>query len=397
MKKITLGVSSSISIYKALDLIRRLQEKECEVRVIMTPSAARLVSPLAFEAISKNPVALELFDERSAKKIEHIELAQWEELFIVAPATANVIGKFACGIADDFLSTHFMASTVPVFIAPAMNGRMWRAKALQENINTLRDRGFHILPPKRGQLACGEDDEGALEDVPTIVEEALLLLKPKDFEGKRVLVTAGPTREKLDSVRFISNPSSGRMGYEIADRARKRGAAVTLISGPSALTPPREVGLIKVETAEEMSREVEKRMAGSDILFMAAAPSDYKAKEIFKGKKPRKEGNFKIELEPTEDILKKTAKGKRKGQIICGFAAEVEDHLKKAKAKIVDKTLDVIALNDVSREEIGFQSEFNEVTLIWKNGRSVKLKKAPKSEIADLILDEISKKMPDEK
>jgi phosphopantothenoylcysteine decarboxylase/phosphopantothenate--cysteine ligase len=397
MFKVTLGVSSSIAVYKACEVARRLMEKGCSVRVIMTANAAKLVSPTVFEALTGNPAAVELFAERSARSIEHIELARWEDLLVIAPATANSIGKFANGIADDFLSTHFLASGVPCLIAPAMNGRMWRAPALQANIATLEKRGAVILAPKKGVLACGEEDIGALEDPGVIVEEALSLIRTKDLRGKKVIVTAGPTREYLDPVRFISNPSSGKMGYEIADTAQKRGAKVTLISGPSALTSPRNVDLIKVTTTEEMFSAVKKLSAGCDFLFMAAAPSDFAPKERSAGKRARKNGSFKIELVPTEDILKRISSGKRKKQVFCGFAAETDKHIEKAKSKLKDKGADLIALNDVSRKDIGFGSDENEMTIIWADGKTERLNKAFKRELADKLLDSVVKKLKHEK
>jgi phosphopantothenoylcysteine decarboxylase / phosphopantothenate---cysteine ligase len=392
MLKVTLGVSSSIAVYKACEVARRFMEKGCAVRVIMTRNAAKLVSPVVFEALTGNPAAIELFTERSAKSIEHIELARWEDLLVVAPATANVLGKFANGIADDFLSTHFLASTVPCLIAPAMNGRMWRAEALKANVATLKKRGVTVLDPKRGVLACGDEDIGALEDPGTIVDESLALAGPRDFLGMKILVTAGPTREYIDPVRFISNPSTGKMGYAIADAARKRGAKVTLISGPSDLAPPRNVYLIKVTTTEEMGKAVQANVAKSDFLFMAAAPSDFTPSDRLKSKKPRKEGAFDLGLLPTEDILKKVSPTKRKSQIFCGFAAETDEHIEKAKSKMADKGLDVIFVNDVSRNDIGFSADDNEITILRAKGRMEHLRKAPKKEIADLLLDAVLSK-----
>jgi phosphopantothenoylcysteine decarboxylase/phosphopantothenate--cysteine ligase len=392
MANITLGVSSSIALYKACEIVRRFRERGCEVRVIMTGNAAKLVSPIIFEALSGNPVAVELFSERSARSIEHIEIAKWEELFVVAPATANVIGKFTSGIADDFLTTHYLASTAPCLIAPAMNGRMWRAAAVRENVAILENRGVVFIGPKKGSLACGEEDVGALADPEAIVGKALTLLRPMDLRGKNVVVTAGPTREYLDQVRFISNPSTGRMGYRIAEAARRRGAEVTLISGPTEIEPPARVRLVMVETTDELSRVVKTHAAKCDYLFMAAAPSDFSPEKTSAGKRSRKEGPFSLRLLPTADILKDVAAKKKRNQLFCGFAAETGKHMENAKRKLGEKGVDVIALNDVSGKGTGFASEQNEITLVWAGGKTEKLGKASKAELATRLLDAVLKK-----
>lgn len=392
MPNVTLGVSSSIAVYKACEIVRRFRERGCEVRVIMTGNAARLISPVVFEALSGNPVAVELFSDRSARSIEHIEIAKWEELFVVAPATANIIGKFTSGVADDFLTTHYLASTAPCLIAPAMNGRMWRAPAVRENAAILENRGVAFIGPKRGSLACGEEDVGALADPEAIVEKALTLLRPMDLKGKSVVVTAGPTREYLDQVRFVSNPSTGRMGYRIAEAAQRRGAEVTLISGPTEIEPPARVRLVMVETTDELSRAVKAHAPKCDYLFMAAAPSDFAPEKMTAGKRARKEGAFSLKLVPTADILKDVAAKKKKGQLFCGFAAETANHMQNAKRKLGDKGVDLIAMNDVSGGNTGFASEQNEITLIWAGGKTQKLGKASKAELATRLLDAVMKK-----
>jgi len=392
MARVALGVSSSIAVYKACDIVRRLRERGCEVRVIMTSNAARLVSPIVFEALSGNPVAVELFAERSARAIEHIEIARWEEVFVVAPATANTIGKFAGGIADDFLSTHFLASTAPCLVAPAMNGRMWRAQALQANVSLLKKRGVIFIGPKKGALACGDEDTGALADPESIAEKALSLIRPMDLEGKKVVVTAGPTREYLDPVRLISNPSTGKMGYMIAEAARARGAAVTLITGPTEVRPPEKVEVVRVETTAEMLRAVKACAPSCDLLFMAAAPSDFAPDRRAASKRPRKDGAFSLRLVPTPDILKEAAAGKKKGQIFCGFAAETANHEEKAAGKLRDKRLDFIAVNDVSKKDAGFGSEDNELILIRAGGKKEKLGRASKRALADRLLDAVLRK-----
>ncbi|MFB3851866.1 MAG: bifunctional phosphopantothenoylcysteine decarboxylase/phosphopantothenate--cysteine ligase CoaBC [Acidobacteriota bacterium] len=392
MIKITLGVSSSISVYKALDIARRFKERDCDVRVIMTKNAAKLVSPLLFETLTGNPVAVDMYESRQSQKVEHIELAKWEDILVIAPATANIIGKMANGIADDFLSTHYLASTSKVVVAPAMNGRMYRNRIVQENIEKLKERGVIFINPKKGMLACGEEDEGALEEPLKIVETTLSLLKEKDLAGKSVVVTAGATREYIDPVRFISNPSSGKMGYLIAEEAEKRGAKVVLISGQTYLNPPKGVEFVKVETTSEMKKEVLNHFKKCDILFMAAAPSDFQPTSRAKEKIKRERGSLKIELKPTEDIVSTAAKNKKKNQIICAFAAETENHIQNAKKKIKAKGVDYIAMNDVSKKDSGFESDINEIILIDSKLNSYNLGKDSKQNLARKLLDKILKK-----
>lgn len=388
-KKITLGVTSSVAIYKSLDIIRRLKENDCDIKVIMTKNATKLISPLLFETISENSVVSDMW-ERETTRVEHIELAKWEDLLLVAPATANIIGKFASGIADDFLSTHFLASTKKKVIAPAMNCRMWRNKIVQRNINILKELDVFIIPPKKGKLACGEEDVGALEDVNIIVEKVLSLLKSDEkLFGKRVIVTAGATREYIDDIRFISNPSSGKMGLKIAEEAYRRGANVILIAGHLCEKTLYDIETIEVKTTEDMKKEILKRFNDCDYLFMASAPADFKPKEKFTGKIKRKNGNIKLTLTPTEDILKEISKVK-KNQVVIGFAAEIENHLNNAIEKLNEKKVDFIILNDVSRKDIGFESEFNEVYVISKNEKK-HLKMDKKENIAKKIIDIVTK------
>lgn len=392
MIKVTLGVSSSVSIYKALDIVRRFKERECDVKVIMTKNAAKLVSPLLFETISENPVAVDMYERATSVKVEHIELAKWEDVFVVAPATANIIGKMANGIADDFLTTHYLASTSKVVIAPAMNGRMFRNKTVRENIEKLKNAGVVIVNPKKGKLACGEEDEGALEDPPKIVEQTLSILKEtKQLLGKTVLVTAGPTREYIDPVRFISNPSSGKMGYFIAEEASKRGAKVILISGTTQIPSPQDVDFISVTTTSEMKEKVLEHFSLCDILFMAAAPSDFRPSKKEKEKIKRLDGSFKIELKPTDDILMEVSKLKKKNQIICAFAAETNNHIQNAKNKLLKKSVDFIALNDVSKKDCGFESDLNELILIDSKFNTFNLGRDSKLILASKLIDKIIK------
>ncbi len=392
MIKVTLGVSSSISVYRALEIVRRFKEKGCDVRVIMTKNASKLVSPLLFETLSGNPVAVDMYEKQFSKKVEHIELAKWEDVFLVAPATANIIGKMANGIGDDFLSTHYLASTARVVVAPAMNGRMYRNRVVQENIDKLKDRGVQFINPRKGMLACGEEDEGALEEPIKIVEKTLSLIQKRDLLGKKVVVTAGATREFIDTVRFISNPSSGKMGYFLAEEAFNRGAKVVLISGPSQLPVPEGVECEKIVSTSQLKEKLMKHFNGCDILFMAAAPSDFKPKIKHKEKIKREDGPLKIEFEPTEDIVALLAKQKKKNQIICAFSAETENHLENAKKKLLAKGVDYIALNDVSKKDLGFESDFNEVVLIDSKLKCFNLGRDSKQNIAIKIIEKILQK-----
>ena len=388
--RVTLGVSAGISIYKACDLVRRLRERGCEVRVVMTAHAARMVAPVTFQALSGHPVIVDLFEGAGDPSIAHIELAKWEELLLVAPATANAIGKFALGIADDFLSTHYLACTSPVLLAPAMNGNMWRHPAVQENLKVLEGRGHLILKPGKGSLACGDVDEGRLPEPGSIAEEATLLLsKTGDLDGVKVLVTAGPTREALDPVRYVSNRSSGRMGYAVAREALRRGATVTLVSGPTALEPPRGVNFVAVATAAEMEKAVREHFPACDILVMAAAVADYRLSAALPEKHKKSGGGWALALEPTPDILTGLKPLRRQEQFLCGFAAETEDLKANARRKLVEKGLDLIAANDVSREGSGFDADRNALTLLWPDGSEDRIPEASKTQCARALWEAV--------
>jgi phosphopantothenoylcysteine decarboxylase / phosphopantothenate---cysteine ligase len=389
-RRVTLGVSAGISIYKACDLVRRLRERDCEVRVVMTPHAAQMVAPVTFQALSGQPVITDLFAGAGDPSIAHVELAKWEELLLVAPATANVIGKFAHGVADDFLSTHYLASTSPVLLAPAMNGNMWRHAAVQENLKILEGRGHVILQPGRGSLACGDVDDGRLPEPTAIADEALMILdRPGDLAGVRVLVTAGPTREAIDPVRYVSNRSSGKMGYAVAREALRRGAEVTLVSGPVALEPPHGAEVVRVTTAAEMEAAVRERFAGAHVLVMAAAVADYRAARPLAGKHKRSGSSWRVDLKPTADILAGLKKLRTQGQFLCGFAAETENVKANAKKKLAEKGLDLIAANDVSREDVGFDSDRNALTLLWPDGSEDRIPEASKTRCAKALWDAI--------
>jgi|YNPNPStandDraft_1061719.scaffolds.fasta_scaffold11826_2 phosphopantothenoylcysteine decarboxylase/phosphopantothenate--cysteine ligase len=391
LHRVTLGVSAGISLYKACDLVRRLKDRNCEVQVVMTAHATRMVAPVTFQALSGRPVITDLFEGAGDPTIAHIELARWEDLLLVAPATANLLGKMARGIADDFLTTHYLANRgTPVLIAPAMNGAMWRHPAVQENLRILEERGHLVLSPARGSLACGDVDEGRLPEPPVLAEAAVGLLERRgDLEGRKVLVTAGPTREALDPVRYLSNRSSGKMGYALAREAALRGAEVTLVSGPVALEPPFGVRVERVVTAAEMAEAVERHFPEADILLMAAAVADYRAEEVLPEKRKKGKAGWTLRLVPNPDILGSLGKRKKKGQFLCGFAAETENLKANAQKKLREKGLDLIAANDVSREGLGFDSDRNALLLLFAGGREERIREGTKAECARALLDAV--------
>ena len=391
MKKIALGVTSSISIYKAAEVLRGLQKKGLQVQVVMTRNATRLIAPQLFSALSGRKTIIDLFGEDYQDEIAHVSLADEISLLLVAPATANIIGKFASGVADDFLSTLFLAAHCPVLIAPAMNEAMFLHPQTQANIQRLRSSGVEFILPEKGYLACREEGWGRLAAPERIVDESLALLQMSErLKGKKFLITAGPTREPFDPVRFLSNRSSGKMGYELAAEALRRGAKVILISGPASFEPPAEAELRKVETAEEMAGEVKRCFSRADILVMAAAVSDFKFASISSQKIKKQRAGRRLELVNTEDILTalKELRG-RERKIVVGFAAETQKVAANALKKLKEKKLDLIVANDVSQEGIGFDSDFNQVILIDKQGGVFESEKLSKREISRLILDKI--------
>ena len=390
MKKpcVVLGVTGGIAVYKACELLRLLQKRGIDVFVVMTQNACRFVAPLTFETLSGHPVAVDTFDRPQTWEVEHIALAKRADLFLIAPATANIIGKMACGIADDMLSTTVMATRAPVLVAPAMNTGMWENAAVQQNVKTLRARGVEIVAPVSGHLACGDSGAGKLEDVKVIAERACeMLFAKKDMEGLRVMVTAGPSREALDPVRYISNRSSGKMGYAIAQAAQKRGAEVTLLSGPVAIEAPLGVKLVPFTTTQELLDRASELAREQDLLIQAAAPADYRAKEIAP-QKIKKQGGEPITFTLVEnpDVAATLGKAKRSGQVFVGFAAETNDVLAHAKDKLTRKNLDMIVANDVTRPGAGFDVDTNIVTLITKDGQEA-LPMMSKAEVAQRILD----------
>lgn len=390
MKKpcVVLGVTGGIAVYKACELLRLLQKRGIDVFVVMTQNACRFVAPLTFETLSGHPVAVDTFDRPQTWEVEHIALAKRADLFLIAPATANIMGKMACGIADDMLSTTVMATRAPVLVAPAMNTGMWENAAVQQNVKTLRARGVEIVAPVSGHLACGDSGAGKLEDVAVIAERACkLLFAKKDMEGLRVMVTAGPSREALDPVRYISNRSSGKMGYAIAQAAQKHGAEVTLLSGPVAIEVPQGVKLVPFTTTQELLDRASELAQEQDLLIQAAAPADYRAKEVAPQKIKKQGGEpMTFTLVENPDVAATLGKAKRSGQVFVGFAAETNDVLAHARDKLARKNLDMIVANDVTRPGAGFDVDTNIVTLITKDGQEA-LPMMSKAEVAQRILD----------
>ncbi len=389
-KKVLLGVSGGIAVYKALDVISRLKKKGIEVKVIMTKSATEFVTPLSFQSLSENPVVIDMFDEPKAWEIQHISLAKWADLVVVVPATANIIGKVANGIADDMLSTTIMATKAEVIFCPAMNTNMYENKIVQKNMATLKDLGYGFINPASGRLACGDIGRGKLENTEIIAEKIIKKLssKSRDFEGKNVLVTAGPTIVPIDPVRYLTNRSTGKMGYEIAKEARDRGANVTLISGPTSLDIPTGVNFIKVNTNEEMLNAVLDNFNDSNIVVKSAAVADFNVKEYSKEKIKKTDSNLVIELERDKDILETLGKQKT-NQIIVGFAAESSNVIENAKAKLKRKNIDYIVANDITSNDTGFSSDDNKVTIISSLGDVISLDKMSKREVAKNIFDMI--------
>jgi len=393
MKKIALGICSSISIYKACEIIRSFQKEKYEVRVIMTANATRLISPRLFSALTGRRVIVDLFEDEIPDEIAHVELAREVSLLLVAPVTANMIGKFASGIADDFLSTFHLAAKCPILIAPAMNEAMYLHKQTQSNIKKLREMGIRFVEPEKGYLACKDEGWGRLAPVEKIVNMSLQLLhKSQSFAGKTFLITAGPTREYSDPVRYLSNPSSGKMGYELAGEALQRGAEVILVSGPTHILPPPGARVKWVQTAEEMEREVGRHFPKADVLIMAAAVADYKFSTVSSQKIKKQKKSQTIHLVQTPDILQKF--GKKKGKrILVGFAAETERIKENALKKAIQKNLDMIVANDITKKGSGFGSDYNQVTLVFPDGKSIRSSKRTKSEISAKIMDVIEEKI----
>lgn len=388
-KDIVMGICGGIAAYKAAELVREITRGGGQVHVILTRSAREFITPLTMQTLSGNVVATDLFKLYEEKEVGHISLARRAHVLVIAPATANIIGKIAQGIADDMLSTVVMATKAPVLIVPAMNEAMWENSAVQHNVDTLKHRGYHFVEPGWGDLACGVRGTGRMADIRDIIEELEWVLAPKDFQGQTVLVTAGPTREFIDPVRFISNPSSGKTGFAIARAFRQRGAQVTLITGPVSISPPAGVHCITVQSAEDMRRAVTTHFKDATIIVKSAAVADYRpartaAQKIKKGDIP-----LTLKLERTADILAEL--GRKKGKrILVGFAAETDHITAHAAQKLQQKHLDLIVANDVSRPGMGFESDMNEVQFIFADGTTETLPPLPKDDIARHLCDRIS-------
>jgi phosphopantothenoylcysteine decarboxylase/phosphopantothenate--cysteine ligase len=386
---VVVGITGCIAAYKACEVVRELQKRDVDVWAVMTQNATRFVTPLTLETLTHHPVFIDQFVLGEGSDIRHISLADSADLVLVAPATANTIGKFAQGIADDALSTLFTATTAPVLVAPAMNVNMFRHPAVLENLATLRARGVGIVEPGSGYLACGWLGEGRLAETSDIVLAAMAALaRRRDMEGETVLVTAGPTVEDIDPVRFVSNRSTGRMGYRLAEAARDRGARVILVSGPTSMAAPARVDLVRVRSAEEMQKAVARRVGEATIVAMAAAVSDYRPATVSRAKLKKTDGPARLELVRTPDILRSlgAAKGAR---FLVGFAAETEAVLENARKKRAEKRLDLIVANDVGADGAGFASEQNAATLIDDLGE-VAVPLASKRELADRIWDRVA-------
>jgi phosphopantothenoylcysteine decarboxylase/phosphopantothenate--cysteine ligase len=395
--RVTVGVSGGIAAYKAAELVRALQRQALEVHVVMTAAAGKFIQPLTFAALTGHKVITSLWDDLDGDSdaapaeqngIEHIGEAQWAEALVVAPATANILAKFAHGISDDFLTTMYLATRAPVLVAPAMNVNMWEHSATQANLEILRQRGVRVIDPGSGSLACGMVGAGRMAEPEAIADAVLNALgRRHDLAGEIVLVTAGGTREALDPVRFLGNRSSGKMGYALADAAQSRGAKVILISGPSALHPPAHCDFVKVTTADQMRHAVLERMTEATLVVKAAAVADYRPVMV-SDHKLKRSGPITIELAPTEDILAEVVRRRRPGQLIIGFAAETENRMENGRAKLLRKGADAIVVNSVSGDGVGIEADNNAATFLTLT-TSIELHDMPKRQLADRILDEI--------
>ncbi|HII4451665.1 TPA: bifunctional phosphopantothenoylcysteine decarboxylase/phosphopantothenate--cysteine ligase CoaBC [Clostridium perfringens] len=386
-KCVVVGVSGGVAVYKALDVISRLRKKDVEVHVIMTKSATEFVTPLSFQSLSQNMVITDMFAEPKAWEIQHISLAKKADLMLIVPATANIIGKVANGIADDMLSTTIMATKAPVVFCPAMNTNMYENPIVQRNISLLKELGYEFIEPASGRLACGDEGKGKLQDTEIIAEETLRRLhSTKDLLGKKVVVTAGPTMVPIDPVRILTNRSSGKMGYSIAEEARDRGAEVVLISGPTSLIKPNGIKVIDIKTNEDMFNAIKNEFKDADIVIKSAAVADYKAKNYSSEKIKKTGDDLNLIFERDRDILK-TLGDMKENQILVGFAAESSNLKENAKGKLERKNLDYIVANDISKPETGFASDENKVTIISKSGEEVSLEKMSKREVAKNIFD----------
>jgi phosphopantothenoylcysteine decarboxylase / phosphopantothenate---cysteine ligase len=396
-KEIVLGVTGGIAAYKAAEFVRLLVKEEANVHVVMTRNAQEFVTPLTFQTLSCNPVITEAFSLFEDREIGHVALADRAHLIIILPATANIIGKVANGIADDFLSTMVMATKAPVLFAPSMNVNMWENRAVRKNVQTLLERGYDFVEPGVGELACHWHGKGRLAELDEVLEKTKDFFTQKDLKGERILVTGGPTQEPLDPVRFITNRSSGKMGYALAKGARRRGAEVILIMGPTLLPIPRsDIEVIPVRTAEEMRKAVFDRLEGCTVVIKTAAVSDYRPKAVGDQKLKKSESSCSLELERTLDILAEL--GKQKGnRVLVGFAAETENLFANAQKKLVEKNLDLIVMNDVTKPGAGFGVDTNQVKILYASGEIRDLPLTSKEEVAMSILDDVVRLLEERK
>ncbi len=390
-KTVLLGVSGSIAAYKIANLASALKKMQADVHVLMTENSTNFINPITFESLTGNKCLVDTFDRNFQFQVEHVSISKKADIVMLAPASANIIGKIAHGIADDMLTTTIMACKCPVYISPAMNTNMYENPILQDNLKRLDKYGYHIISPASGYLACGDTGAGKMPEPEVLLEYIIREIAfPKDMKGKRVLVTAGPTQEKVDPVRYLTNHSSGKMGYALAKAAMLRGAEVTLVSGKTALAPPPFVTFISVTTAEDMFRAVTAVSEQQDIIIKAAAVADYRPSQVSEQKVKKKEGDMVIPLERTKDILKYLGEHKREGQFLCGFSMETENMLENSRAKLEKKNLDMIAANNLKMEGAGFQTDTNILTLITKE-EEISLEKMTKEEASFIILDRILK------
>lgn len=387
-KHIVLGVTGSIAAYKIASLASMLKKRGADVTVIMTRNAVNFINPITFETLTGNKCLVDTFDRNFQYSVEHVSLAKQTDVFMIAPASANVIAKAAHGIADDMLTTTLLACECPKIVAPAMNTRMYRNPIVQDNMKTLAAYGMEVIAPAVGYLACGDTGEGKMPEPELLLEYIIRAVSPKDMKGLKVLVTAGPTREKIDPVRYISNHSTGKMGYAIARAAILRGAEVTLISGKTEIEPPVGVNAVDVVSAEDMAQEVKSRAGEQDIIIKAAAVADYRPKYTADEKLKKKDGDMSIELERTEDILGFLGAHKREGQFLCGFSMETENMLENSRKKLDKKNLDLIVANNLKQQGAGFGVDTNIVTLLSRED-TVQLPLMSKEEVADKLLDYI--------
>jgi phosphopantothenoylcysteine decarboxylase / phosphopantothenate---cysteine ligase len=390
-RQIVLGISGGIAVYKVIELLRRLTDAEAQIAVVMTQNAQRFVGPLTFEALTRHGVYTDMFDSYRPGAMDHIQLADWAELVVLAPATANILAKAAHGLADDLLSTFLLASPAPKLFCPAMNVRMYESAPVQANLEQLKERGNSLLVPASGMLACGQEGAGRLPETGVIVDEIMHLLSPQDLKGEKILITAGCTWEALDPVRFISNPSTGKMGFSLARVARRRGAEVILVTGPTHLEPVPGVSMVRVTSAREMEKEVLKVFPSVSIVIKAAAVSDYRPQEQLPQKLKKSEPELHLTLVQNPDILKHLGQ-KKKNQFLVGFAAETEDLLENGLKKLKEKNLDMIVVNPIGRPESGFGGDTNQVLFIFPEEKTKSFPVMLKDDVAGLIIDTIIKR-----